>query len=131
MCVQSAFMLNSSLTGCYACMRIRDLLQLLQHGIQDVSVTFAHKTKGEVQLCHCSWIGMRQAIISAYTCHHLCLHVQDDFFEEALGLHKDIDEDSEGAQAQSESQRVMGKSKEKSRKLAKGRGMGNKANLRR
>ncbi len=63
--------------------------------------------------------------------------MQDDFFEEALGLHQDTEEDADGPPADSKSQHAKGKVKEKSRGFArsrgsaKSRGMGNKARLRR
>lgn len=57
--------------------------------------------------------------------------VQDDFFEEALGLHKDAEEDGDAVSAELESQRAKGKSKERSKGFAQGRGMGNKVRLRR
>ena len=57
--------------------------------------------------------------------------VQDDFFEEALGLHKDGEEDDDDVSAKRESQQLKGTSKERSKGFAKGRGMGNKVRLRR
>ena len=57
--------------------------------------------------------------------------MQDDFFEEALGLHQDAQEEGNKAQADSKSKHVQGKLREKGRGFAKGRGMGNKVKLRR
>ena len=66
-------------------------------------------------------------------CQRLTLResLQDDFFEEAMGLHKEGEEDGEGGPAQLKNQRVNGKGKERNKASGKGRGMGNKVRLRR
>lgn len=67
----------------------------------------------------------------------LCMHltwvgcVQDDFFEEALGLHTDGKEGEDGVPTALDSQHAKGKSKEKNKGVAKRKGMGNKARLKR